>query len=168
MSREWRFAFNYAGRETQGCGCGGRQSGIGARLVGVGVIPMIVGGLALVIVDFRTAASDLLPDIVGWSLVAVSIAAVLDGLALWALLTGIGRLAKSRDSARPPRPLPPSAQWRGRGPSGGGRACVTSAPTYRFMRFGLEVADATAAVQPGTELPIDVAVQQGERCLTRH
>jgi hypothetical protein len=34
--------------------------------------PMIVGGLALVVVDFRTEALDLLPDIVGWVLIAVA------------------------------------------------------------------------------------------------
>ena len=133
---------------------------------------MILGGLALVVLDFRTASPDLLPDIVGWGLIAVaarrltltaaaslavvaglasladlwlsyrhipvdpttgelvldgssadrggpaqfvyddvsgwrltamSIAAVLAGLALWALLAGLAKLARSRGRDGPAR-----------------------------------------------------------------
>lgn len=34
-------------------------------------LPLIAGGLALVLVDFRAESLDLLPDPVGWLLVAV-------------------------------------------------------------------------------------------------
>jgi hypothetical protein len=60
----------------------------------VAVIPMLVGGLVLIVVDFRTAAPDLLPDIVGWALIVVAARRLTLTAAAWlAALAGVASLA---------------------------------------------------------------------------
>ncbi len=49
-----------------------RWAGALCKSLAVRPLPMMVGGLALVVLDFRTEALDLLPDIVGWALIAVA------------------------------------------------------------------------------------------------
>lgn len=49
-----------------------RWAGALCKFLAVRPLPMMVGGLALVVLDFRTEALDLRPDIVGWALIAVA------------------------------------------------------------------------------------------------
>lgn len=58
------------------------------------MIPIIVVGLALIVVDFRSAAPDLLPDIVGWLLIAFTAwRLALTGAAVLAVVAGLASLA---------------------------------------------------------------------------
>lgn len=59
----------------------------------------MAGGLAIVVVDFRTEAVDLVPDPVGWLLVAISVAAL--SLHRAAALAGLAALASTAEAYLP-------------------------------------------------------------------
>lgn len=62
-------------------------------------LPLIAGGLALVLVDFRAESLDLLPDPVGWLLVAVGAMALELRLSAW--LAGAAALLSGSDAFLP-------------------------------------------------------------------
>jgi hypothetical protein len=72
-----------------------------AYLARVKPLPMVAWGLALVVVDFRTEAFDLVPDALGWALIAVAAGRLgLTAAAALAVLAGAASLADIARSYR--------------------------------------------------------------------